>query len=132
MNEVVDNERCSNPRKRLKKNDDGLESENYGIYKKNEIILIDEEYKISYDVETVRNIFIKNYIDSKCPFCHKIVSQYLSEGYNESPELIQFEPVNIVEHIRNFHSDNIIIIKNSKVDMTKKIIELTLLKKIVL
>lgn len=116
MSVLIDNEMSSNPCKILK----------------NEIILIDDNYKITYDISSETNIFTKHFIECECPFCKKTVCQYLGEGYDKSPRRIKFEPVNIVKHIREFHSDNFISVKESKVNMETETIELILLKKIVL
>lgn len=39
------------------------------IYKKGDIVLLDDEFNISYDVKSIRNIFIRHFAEMKCPFC---------------------------------------------------------------
>jgi hypothetical protein len=115
--DIIDNSNSnsdSNPRKR---------------YRKNDIILVDSEHKISYDLTYERNIFRHNYCECMCFFCDKEIKQYIGDGYDYNKD---FEPTNLLNHLMKDHSDEFITIK--KVDVNKKteIISIVLLKKVIL
>jgi hypothetical protein len=97
-----------------------------------QVMLIKDMYTIPYDIDSRRNIFVKHYVETICPFCKERVCQYLSEGYDPMPSTIRFEPTKIIDHLRSrhFESENVVSVTKSKADLVTETIQLTVLKKI--
>ena len=102
------------------------------LCKQGDIILIDDNYIIGYNISSKKNIFIRHYVEIKCPFCEKEIYQFISDGYDEDPESIKFTPDILINHMRKLHSDEFIAVKKSKIDLSNKICEITLTKKVLL
>ena len=66
-----------------------------------------------------------------CPFCENKIYQLICTSCNRDPESIKFTPVILINHMRNLHSDEFIAIEKSKIDLSNKICELTLTKKVI-
>ncbi len=73
---------------RLEKSSD--DEHNKKIYKSGDIILIEDNYKINYDIKSERNIFIRHYVTIKCPICKKNISEYIGIGMDTNPCEIKF------------------------------------------
>lgn len=108
------------------------DKQKYKIHKKGDIILLDDEFNICYDVESKTNIFTRHYANMNCPFCDKEIQEFISMGYDKDPENIEFEPTNIQNHLRKIHKDEFLAIKKSLIDINKKICKLILIKKLIL
>jgi len=101
-------------------------------YKFGDIILIEDNYKIKYDIESERNIFIRHYVIMKCPMCKKNISQYISMSYDYDPDNIVFESTQLQNHLIELHKDEILCIKKSTINIYNQILELVLTKKVIL
>lgn len=99
------------------------------IYKKGDIVLLDDEFNISYDIKSIRNIFIRHFAEMKCPFCNEKINEFISMDLDRDPEKIEFEPVNIQNHLRKTHKNEFLTIKKSSVDIKKEICKLILTTK---
>jgi len=108
------------------------DKQKYKIYKTGDIILLDDEFNIGYDVESKKNIFTRHYANMNCPLCNEEIYEFISMGYDKDPENIEFEPTNIQNHLRKIHKDEFLTIKKSSIDITKKNCKLILIKKLIL
>jgi hypothetical protein len=98
------------------------------IYKSGDIILIEDNYKISYEIESKRNIFLSNNVNIKYPICIKNLSECICMSLDTDPYKIKFEPTILENHLRQAHKDEIIYIKKkSKIDINKQICEFSLI-----
>jgi hypothetical protein len=118
------------PNDRLEKSSDDEHKKK--IYKSGDIILIEDNYKIKYEIESERNIFIRHYATIKCPLCKKNISECIGMGMETDPSEIKFESTQLENHFRQSHKDEIISIKKSIVNINKQIVELVLTKKVIL
>lgn len=102
------------------------------IYKSGDIILIEDNYIIGYNILSKINIFTRHYVKMNCQYCKKEIYQLICNNCDRDPESINFTPDILINHIRKLHSDEFIAVKKSTIDLTNKICELTLIKKVLL
>ena len=118
-----------NNEKTIENNEKTIEnkSENFKI---RNFIIVEETIKLNYDITSNTNIFTRHYAYLKCPFCSQRFNEYISIGYDNPPKKIEFNPENLLMHLRKH--ENIISIKESKVITKTQNCEIVILKKIIL
>jgi hypothetical protein len=96
------------------------------------VILVNDLHYMDYNIESERNIFVHHYAKIKCVFCENKIHEYIGSGYDKDPEDIDFVPIKMQNHLKNFHSDKFICIDKIFVDKKKQLCELVITKKIIL
>ena len=120
--------------KRSEKNETEIDNSSNKKYKISDIILVENEYCIGCDFYDRKEYFTRWYVDTKCPFCDEKIEECLGleSDYYERITDNKIDLIRFFDHLRKFHDDNFICLKNINSDIKKKIIKFTLVKKVIL
>ena len=127
------NDNNKNDNKNDNNNDDNNDNDKKK-YKKNDIILVNDEYCVNFETFDETEIFTRYYAQYKCPLCEKRMSDCIGfyEDFNKMISNNEINLNNIFKHLRKDHVEEFISINNIHSNVSKKNMKFTLVKKIIL